>query len=137
MGTSQLFRRAGFRLCLILLLSAVGCSTFGSRYQTIRVSSEPTSAEVYIDNEPQGTTPAKFKVRRNQDLVVEVRKPGYRTGFRTLSSGKPSTLGMLDMIGGVLLLIPFFGLISDAAWDYDRGSYAIRLERLSEEHSLD
>jgi len=36
---------------------------------------------------------------------------------------------MLDMIGGVFILIPFFGLPSDAAWEYDPSAYAIHLER--------
>lgn len=114
-----------------LVLSS--CSTFGSPYQDIRVASDPPGAGVYIDDVRVGVAPGSFPVRRNQSLAVEVRKPGYRSEILILDGRKPSTLGLLDMIGGSVILVPFLGLLSDAAWDYNPSAFAVRMSKSESE----
>ena len=128
MSKQSVRRQVRAVLVLSLLCPVVACSTFGSRYQAVRVSSDPSGAEVFVDGGLLGVTPLKARMRRNQDLILEVRKPGYDTGFRELDAGKPSTLGMLDMIGGCIILIPFFGMLSDAAWDYEPSTFIVHLD---------
>jgi hypothetical protein len=36
---------------------------------------------------------------------------------------------MLDMIGGILLLVPFFGLLAPAAWKHDPDSFSVVMQR--------
>jgi hypothetical protein len=74
-----------------------------------------------------GTTPLHFEVQRGDTLVVEVRKPGYQTQFRTLSR-KMITLGILDIVGGAIWLVPFLGLLSSAASEYEPAQIGITLE---------
>jgi hypothetical protein len=57
-----------------------------------------------------------------------VRKPGYQTEYRT-GDRTLSTLGILDIIGGWFLLVPFFGLLSSAAWEHDPDTFGIVLTK--------
>lgn len=116
----------------VTTVSLCSCSLFGSPYQEIRIASDPAGATVLVDDEPKGTTPVKFSVRRNQDLAVEIRKFGYRSEIVVTEGRKPSTLGLLDMIGGSVILVPFLGLLSDAAWDYSPSAFAVRMTELED-----
>ena len=114
--------RATAALLAVPYLSA--CSLFGPRMQTITVSSDPMGATVVANGERLGNTPLRAQVRRSEDLLIEVRKPGYQTEYRT-GDRTLSTLGILDIIGGWFLLVPFFGLLSPAAWEHEPDSFGI------------
>lgn len=107
-----------------------GCSLFGPRYETIGVSSDPPGAKVNVSGRPVGTTPVRFEVHRGENLLLEVQKPGYQTQYRS-ASRKLSTLGILDVVGGAMLLLPLIGLISSAAWEHDPAEFGITLEPVS------
>lgn len=114
-------------LTAVVTASAVcACSLFGPRTQTITVSSDPSGATVIVNGNAVGSTPLQTRVSRREDLLVEVREKGYetayRSGYRTLS-----TLGILDIIGGFLILVPFFGLLSPAAWENEPSTFGVVL----------
>jgi hypothetical protein len=104
-----------------------GCSLFGPRYETIGVSSDPPGANVNVSGRPVGTTPVHFEVHRGDNLLLEIQKSGYQTQYRS-ASRKLSTLGILDVVGGAMLLLPLIGLISSAAWEHDPAEFGITLE---------
>jgi hypothetical protein len=104
-----------------------GCSLFGPRYETIGVSSDPPGANVNVSGRPVGTTPVRFEVHRGDNLLLEVQKSGYQTQYRS-ASRRLSTLGILDVVGGAMFLLPLIGLISSAAWEHDPGEFGITLE---------
>lgn len=118
-----------YRLISLVVLSCylAGCSFFGPSMQSIGVSSDPPEAQVLVSGKPVGQTPVHFEVHRGENLLVEVRKSGYqtqyRTAFRTLS-----TLGTLDIVGGCIILFPFLGLLSSGAWTHDPSEYGFILE---------
>lgn len=56
--------------------------------------------------------------------MIEVRKTGYQTEYR-YTHRMLSTLGILDVIGGAIFLLPFFGLFSSAAWEHDPSTYGV------------
>ena len=120
--------RRGFRsaAAMLAIISLSGCSAFGPRMQTVTVSSEPMGANIIINGARAGQSPLRYQVQRSEDLLIEVRKPGYQTEYRhphrTLS-----TLGILDVIGGSILLFPFFGLFSSAAWEHEPSTFGIIL----------
>ena len=114
-------------IALVVGLSLSGCSLFGPRMQTIAVSSDPTGAPVFINSERVGNTPLRHQVRRSDDLLVEVRADGYQYGYRTSSRGL-STVGLVDLLGGSVFLIPLIGLISPAAWQHEPSTFVITLE---------
>ena len=74
-----------------------------------------------------GTTPIQFEVHRGDNLFLEIHKPGYQTQYRT-SSRRLSTLGILDVVGGAILLLPLIGLISAGAWEHDPAQFGVTLE---------
>ena len=119
-------------LCRVLSLVIIvcymtGCSLFGSRSETIGVSSDPPGAHVSASGKPMGTTPLHFEVQRGDNLLLEIQKSGYQTQYRT-SSKKLSGLGTLDVVGGAFFLLPLIGLFSSAAWEHDPAEFGIILE---------
>lgn len=112
---------------ILIACQLFGCSLFGSRKQMLAVTSEPPGAEVSISGMVVGTTPLEHEVERGGSLVVGVKKSGYQAQYRT-TSRKLSTLGVMDVIGGWLLLVPFLGLFSNAAWDYDPATFGFVLD---------
>lgn len=108
------------RLLMILIYSTAlsGCSFFGGSSQNFTVSSNPTGATVRINGQPIGVTPLQHQVSRKGDLLVEVEKTGYKSQFRQ-TSRKLSGLGIADVIGGAVILLPLIGLVSPGAWEQD------------------
>jgi len=110
---------------LVVVLS--GCSLFGPRSQTITVSTDPAGAEVYFNGKSVGKSPLQYQARRSDDLMLEIRKPGYVTEYRNIDKTL-STVGLVDLIGGSVILVPFAGLLSSAAWEFEPASFGFVLE---------
>lgn len=121
--------RSGIQKTAVAVTALVmtGCSLFGPRMQTVTVSSDPTGAKVLINGESIGNSPLRHQVHRSDDLLVEVRAPGFQHGYRTSHRGL-STLGLVDLVGGCIILFPFFGLLSPAAWEHEPSSFGITLD---------
>lgn len=62
-----------------MLLVATSCSTImnGSK-DDVNVTSNPSSATVFVNNQELGPTPALLKLQRGETHVIEVKKPGYQ-----------------------------------------------------------
>lgn len=114
-------------ISVVAMASFSGCSFFAPSMQTIHVTSSPSEAKVVAGGRPVGQTPVQFEAHRGENLLIEVRKPGYQTQYRT-SSRTLSTIGTLDVIGGFFLLLPLFGLLSSGAWKHDPGQYGFVLD---------
>lgn len=129
MQRPQIVKKVAFRLMSLAVISCymAGCSLFGSNKQSIGVSSDHPGAQVFASGKPVGTTPIHFEVERGDIQIVEVRKPGYQTQFRTLSR-KMSTLGILDIVGGGIWLVPLVGLFADASHEHDPAEIGVTLE---------
>jgi PEGA domain len=109
----------------VLYLS--GCSFFGGSSQNFAISSDPMGATVRINGQQVGVTPLQQQVSRRGDLLIEVEKPGYKSQFRQ-TSRKLSSLGIVDVIGGAVLLLPLIGLIAPGAWEQDPAAMGFSLE---------
>ncbi len=106
----------------------VGCSFFGPRYETIGVISDPAGAKVIYEGNVVGITPINFEVHRGHDFILEIRKPGYQTQYRS-ASRTLGTLGTLDVFGAFFFLgLPLLGLLSPGAWKHDPSNFGITLE---------
>ncbi|NOU11017.1 MAG: PEGA domain-containing protein [Nitrospira sp.] len=115
---------------LMILLSTIalaGCSFFGGSSQNFTVSSSPTGATVRINGQQIGVTPLQYQVSRRGELLVEVEKPGYKSQFRQTSK-KLSGLGIADVVGGSVILLPLIGLVSPGAWEQDPSGMGFSLD---------
>jgi hypothetical protein len=112
---------------LAAALMCAGCSLFGPRTQMLTISSDPPGAKVLVNGEAAGDAPLQVRVQRGEDALIEVRKPGYQTGFRTTHQNL-STLGIIDVVAGSVILLPLLGLLSSAAWEHDPSTYAVILD---------
>ena len=102
------------------------CSFFVSGQQIISVSSDPDNAKVVINGNFAGATPLQYSIDRKQESMISISKEGYRAANRS-TSRKLSTTGILDIIGGCFLLLPFLGLISSGAWEQEPSNIGVSL----------
>lgn len=91
-------------LCLPLVSS---CSMFASSTQMVAITASEPGAEIFVDGRKVGTGSAALPLTR-QVHVFEARYEGRRVVF-TIGT-KISTTGVLDIIGGILWLIPLIGI---------------------------
>ncbi len=111
----------------VCYLNLTACSIFGGSSQALTVNSDPPGANVLINGTLAGTTPLQHQVPRRGDLTVEVQKAGYKPQSR-MTGRKLSSVGIVDVIGGALFLLPLLGLIAPGAWEQDPGTIGITLE---------
>ena len=122
--TQTYARVLGALTCMVYLS---GCSLFGGSSQNFAVSSDPVGATVRINGQQVGVTPLQYQVGRRGDLLIEVEKTGYKSQFRQ-TSRKLSSLGIVDVIGGAVFLLPLIGLIAPGAWEQDPAAMGFSLE---------
>ena len=65
-------------LSTVLLLSNCATIISGSR-QNVEITSEPSSAKVYINEIEIGNTPVQKKLKRNQEYQLVLKLDGYET----------------------------------------------------------
>ena len=125
----QIVKRVTFQLISLVAISfyMAGCSLFGPRNQSIGVSSDPPGLRLSpagnLWEQPLFTS----RRREGENMLIEVQKSGYQTQYRTLSR-RMSTLGILDIVGGAIWLVPFLGLLSSAASEFEPAEIGITLE---------
>jgi len=117
----------GISFVLVCYLTVTACSIFGGSSQALTVNSDPSGANVLINGALAGTTPLQHQVPRRGDLTVEVQKAGFKPQSR-MTGRKLSSVGIVDVIGGALFLLPLLGLIAPGAWEQDPGAIAVTLE---------
>ena len=111
-------------LCLSMIFS--GCSIFRSSNQTITVTSDQSDAEIYINGTMAGHGTANMVVKRNQNVQILAKKDGYIPSSRSIGKSLNIT-GVLDIVGGVLILIPLFGLLAPGAYSLDEENISMMM----------
>ncbi|MEZ4331497.1 MAG: hypothetical protein R3F35_07070 [Myxococcota bacterium] len=103
-------------------LATVSCSLAGPSTQPITIVPSNPNAQILVDGVPRGKGVQSVDLsRKNAHSVLAKCKgsSGVATIYRELS-----TTGILDIIGGVIILIPFIGLFAP-------GAYALSPETVS------
>lgn len=90
----------------MVALSAVlmtGCATmFGPRSRTLRVTSEPAGARVFVAGADSGVTPLTLRIHRGRKPVtLRLEKSGYQVLTETVKSDRLSALLLLDVLFGL------------------------------------
>ncbi len=93
-----------------LLLGTVSCSSiFNGSQQDVEVKASESGAEIIINGNNMGKTPATIKLQRGKDHIVEIKKSGYDT-YR-ITTGQSIT----GWFWGNLLCGGLVGMVIDLA----------------------
>jgi hypothetical protein len=111
----------------LMMHTTLACSLFGPRSQSMEFSLDPSGVAVYVDGMRVGVTPTTYRVSRKGDVSFLFKKDGCTSQVRQPMKSL-STLGFIDLVGGVLILLPLIGLASSAAWAWEPSSFAVILE---------
>jgi hypothetical protein len=101
-------------LCLLILcVFLCGCTTpLPEKTGSITITSSPSGAEVYLDNEYHGTTPGTIMAVTAGNHTVEVRENGYKTWSQniTVISGTTESLSpvLVPFAATIPTIVPTF-----------------------------
>ncbi len=113
-------------LFMVTFFGQPSCSFVVPGSQQITITTSEDDAIIYANGVLVGRGTAMTSVPRNKTLAVVVRKDGFFPAMRTVSTSLSST-GVLDLIGGVILLVPFIGLMAPGAYELDQDNIALVL----------
>ncbi len=108
-------------ISIILIICMTGCSALASNTQQFSVTASPDTARIMINGEFAGRGTATSQVKRDSAVSVQVSADNCETMYRAVGHHM-SGLGVLDIVGGVFLLVPFFGLAAAGSRNLDEES---------------
>lgn len=116
-----------YLIALFTILFVTGCATiFDGKTQTLTFDSQPSGAEVYINDIKIGVTPLTTEVLRAKDNTLTFKKSGFK------ERSVPMTTTMNLTFLGNLVTGGAFGTTTDAATGainkYEPGQYMVVLE---------
>jgi len=119
-------------ISMILAVSIVflqsGCSAFRSGTQRITVAASEQDAKIYVNGSYVGEGTAMTRVPRDESVSIMAKKEGYLPETRQIGT-KMSFTGVLDIIGGCIILVPFFGLLFPGSHELEQVNISIPLEK--------
>ncbi len=104
-------------LCGVLAAPA-GCSFLVDPRQDVSIEASDPSARIFVDGREVGTGTAVVSLRRNESYAVRAQTEDGRTAGGRVRRGV-STIGIVDIVGGVLFLFPFLGALAPGFWELD------------------
>ncbi|MBE6378124.1 MAG: PEGA domain-containing protein [Lentisphaerae bacterium] len=115
------------KLSLSAVLAAVvtGCSLFAPSTQIVSISGQPAGAIVMVNGNTV-VAPAQVAIKPHRPLSITVSKEGYQTTMLS-SNCTLSTFGVLDLVGGFFLLVPWVGLLAPGAFTLDNQNFTYHL----------
>ena len=104
-------------LAALLPFLATGCSLFVSSMQPVTISASDPAAEILVDGSVvgKGTVVTELSRKKSHSVLARV---GDRAGTAHIGRRISST-GVLDLVGGFLLLVPFLGVLGPGFWELD------------------
>jgi hypothetical protein len=92
----------------------------------LTVTTDQPDTQIFINGTMAGQGTAQMPVKRNQTVSVMAKKDGYITVQRSIGKSL-NTTGVLDIVGGVLILLPLFGLLAPGAYSLDETNINIMM----------
>lgn len=105
-------------MALSMIVPLCGCSLFAGSTQTVTVSCEDPEAELFVNGLRVGKGRVTTVVQRDATSTFTARK-GSEVGTMVLGN-RLSTTGVLDIIGGIIFLLPLIGLVSPGSRALER-----------------
>jgi hypothetical protein len=121
------------RFIAVLLIGSIsiiqsGCSMVVPGKQRFSVTASEPDAKIYVNGEYIGQGNVQTRVRRNNDVSVLVKKEGFIPASRSIGTDFSIT-GILDIIGGCIILIPWLGLFFPGCRQLEQTNVAVVLEK--------
>jgi len=106
-----------------------GCATVvhGGNQQLVGIASNPSGAQVTVDDQDRGTTPLSLKLERDKPHTIVVKKTGYEDGS---AATVPTISGWIwgnILLGGLIGLAVDF--ISGSAYNVSPETLSVSLTR--------
>ena len=102
-------------LVALMLFGPAGCSLFAPSTQPVTLKASDPSAKLYVDGTEVGTGSATVQLKRNQNHHIRAETADGR--YRNLRLYREiSTTGVLDIVGGIIFLVPFLGALGPGFW---------------------
>jgi hypothetical protein len=97
----------GSLCCVILAIVLAGCSApLPAGSGSVQVTSSPSGAEIYLDNEYRGTTPATIPAIPAGNHTLNVRERGYREWSAPITITRGSTATISAALEGIPVTLP-------------------------------
>ncbi|NIQ93218.1 MAG: hypothetical protein GWO11_02580 [Desulfuromonadales bacterium] len=102
-------------LSLATILFLTGCSAFAPATQTVSISANVPEVKAVVNGQTH-VLPVSLEMKSDENVSINAYKEGYEPAHASL---RPtiSTTGVLDIIGGLLCLVPAIGIATPGAWD--------------------
>ena len=118
--------------CLVL-----GCAFVTGRYQNVLITTNVPDAKVFVDGQPFGVskgegTPLIANLKKSKEHYVTATKDGYESTTRSLHATL-SGIGILDVIGAALFLLPIITVLTGHAYELEPDSLYLPLDPLTRE----
>jgi hypothetical protein len=113
----QSFRAIFVFVMVFNVIFASSCSLFSSGSQEISIQPTSPRAEVFVDGAHVGTGTMTYSMKKKKTHSVMARC-GDSTGVAIVDR-QISTTGVLDLVGGFLILIPFLGVFGPGFYELD------------------
>ena len=94
------------------------------------MASEP-DAQIYVNGQLIGLGSVETRVKKNQSVSVMAKKEGFYPVSREIDT-TISSIGILDIVGGCIFLIPFIGLAAPGAHELDQSSVSLTMQKVKE-----
>lgn len=110
----------------VCVVGAPSCSLMQPSTQSVSITATDSTAELTADGQVVGTGAVTLNLARNKSHSFMAKTPDGRVASASVGKSLSQT-GMLDIVGGILFLLPFIGLFAPGAWDLDTTSITLGL----------
>ena len=122
-----------YRVIAVLLIGSIsitqsGCSMVIPGKQRFSVTASEQDAKIYVNGDYIGQGNVQTRVRRNNDVSVLVKKQGYIPVSKNIGTDFSIT-GILDIVGGFIILVPWLGLFFPGCRQLEQTNVAVVLEK--------
>lgn len=124
------------RFIAVLLIGSIsitqsGCSMVVPGKQRFSVTASEPDAKIYVNGDYIGQGNVQTRVRRNNDVSVLVKKEGFIPVSKSIGTDF-SMAGILDIVGGFIILVPWLGLFFPGCRQLEQANVAVVLDKEDE-----
>ncbi len=110
--------RLAFSLCFVVFIS--GCSFFVPPKQEMRIRAEQPDIEILVNGVVVGKGSMNIELTRGKNHTITGRL-GDQKRVREINK-KVSPVGIVDLVGGFIWLVPWIGVVAPGFWDLEKDS---------------